>query len=102
MTKRDQEIKLRLTVQEKKQIEDKAKQNRRKTARFIRERMLADDTTLKTQIDEDRRLLIRTLQGLGNNINQIAKEMNSKKDGIAPNELSELVKLIKNQLNKCK
>lgn len=73
--KRTKIFKVRLTFAEQSLIKRKAKEVGRTSSRFVREAALGVEIKPKMLTDEEKQLY-RTLVGLANNMNQIAKKYN--------------------------
>ncbi len=76
--RRDQWIKIRVSIEEKKSFEQKASESGMTMADLIRQRLLTFRIR-KTAHEQER---IRMLARVGNNINQLARWANSHKNGL--------------------
>ncbi len=76
--RRDQWIKIRVSIEEKKSFEQKASESGMTMADLIRQRLLTFRIR-KTAHEQER---IRMLARVGNNINQLARWANSHKSGL--------------------
>ena len=74
-TKRTKSIRIRLTQEEHEQLQRRKTKSR--LAQWIRERCLAVDVPIVDRSVPIDPALLRQLAGLGNNINQIARRVNS-------------------------
>lgn len=81
MAKKDQQITVRVSQEEKREIERRASAAGRSVSRYLAEAGLSDDREQMRQEDreeliEELRQLYREIRSIGGNINQIAKRTN--------------------------